>query len=695
MTEQVPAPAAAVAVPPRAAGWRTDLAIAALVLVVAGTWASQFWKAWTAHGGQPEFYQIYFEPAVMVACGKGFVISEQQPKVLEDFLWRRRDRLSCAELPADLKLGRDGLYQEAWTYLQYTVGWAWRVIGISWSGMAPLFGVFFGTVVALAYGILRLGMGRLLAMIGAFGIAVSPLHLLNLPHLRDYSKAPFTLALVLILGWIVTGPTRWPRLLALAAAYGTVLGLGYGFRTDLLINLPVLVLTVFAFAPGGLWRNLLMKAAATAVFLAAFVAMSWPITTAVVAKGGCQWHVALLGLQSPFERQLNLRPAPYDFGYAYADGYVIRGVQGYARRTQPAGPVPQYCSHEYDVQSGRLLTEIVTTFPADFVARAYASVLQIVGLPSLKLGPPMADWNNPVFTVRGMLVPTRYARGALFAAAALIIGSVLSVRVGLFLLFFLAYFGGYPAVQFQERHYFHLEFIAWWACGFALQWAAVTLMAYRHGRLDLEPMVRRLALRGGAVIVLAAVVFVGLLAGARWYQEGQARRLFAAYLDAPKSAVADPFAPLPAVAPGEWPQFLEVRLDEAKCDARPAVTFRYDPSLPDGDYTRTITLERRAHTAGTTRILLPVFEQYAGLQLSDERPGCFEGVSRFTDLGQLSLLLGVTLPPDWQSLPLYQRIAQFESDSEARAAADRPAVGESTAARGRLATYSVDGAGPR
>ena len=36
-----------------------------------------------------------------------------------------------------------------------------------------------------------------------------------------------------------------------------------------------------------------------------------------------------------------------------------------------------------------------------------------------------------------------------------------------------------------------------------------------------------------------------------------------------------------------------------------------------------------------------------------------------------------------------------EGDTDARAAADRPAVGESTAAPGRLATYSVEGSGPR
>lgn len=646
-----------------APGWRIDLVLAAAVLIVSGLWATQFWNTWTAQGGKPEFYQIYFEPAVMVACGKGFVISDHQPKALEDFLWRRRDSLDCVDLPADLKLGRNALYQEAWTYLQYTVGWSWRVLGISWSRMGPLFGLFFGTVTTLAYAIFRLGMGRLLAILCTFGLATSSLHLVNLPHLRDYSKAPFTLGLVLILGLTVTRSVRRSTVLILAAAYGAVLGFGYGFRTDLLIDLPVLVIALFVFLDGGLTRNLMLKAAATAVFLATFVVVSWPVTSAVYKKGGCQWHVALLGLQSPFEDQLRINPAPYDFGYAYADGFVIRGVQGFARRTQPPdAPTPQYCSHEYDVQSGRYLTAIVTAFPGDFVARAYASVLQIVELPFLEIRPPARDWAAPLFAVREVLLKPRHSWGALLAGAALLLTSASSVRLGFFLLFFLAYFGGYPAIQFQERHYFPLEFMGWWALGFVMHQAITTAIAVKNGRHGRLPPVRPFAYRVAAIAVPGVIVCAGLLGAARWYQTRQARHLFGAYIAAPKVPLENPAGPLSGVSPGDWPQFVEVDLDEAVCGARPAVTFGYDPGFPDGDFTRTMTVGRHARLAGPTRIFLPVFERFAGLRFSDARPGCVLGAYRFTDLTAFPLLLGATLPPDWKSRPLYQRLLRWERD---------------------------------
>ena len=640
----------------RSAGWQLDTTIVLALLLGSTVWATQFWNTWTAQGNQPEFYQSYFEPAVMVACGKGFVTSSPQPAALGDFLGRHRDTFDCAELPADLKLSRDALVTEAWTYLQYTVGWSWQVLGISWSGIGVLFGAFFGLVGALAYAIARLGMGRLLATMCTVAVATSSLHLANLPHLRDYSKAPFTLGLILILGVMVTTPLRRGVLVGLAATYGAVLGLGYGFRTDLLIDLPVIVVVVLLFLDGPLTRNLLVKGAAIAAFLVTFVVVSWPITSAVYEKGGCQWHVALLGLQSPFDAPLRMAPAPYDFGYAYADGFVIRGVQGFARRTQPEAPRPVYCSHAYDVQSGRYLMAIVATFPADFVARAYASMIQIVEQPFGQVAAPAKDWAAGLFIARQQLIRPLQFWGAPLTAAALLLASAASIRLGLFLLFFLAYFGGYPAVQFQERHYFHLEFMGWWALGFVLQGTAVGWAALRNGQPTSGAAVGRAAGRAAVVALTGAIVFSGLLGTARWYQQGEARRLFNAYASAPKIRLENPSAGLPGVATGDWPQYVEVELDQDACGPNPSVTFRYNPADRDGDFTRTMTVDRRASRPGPTRIFLPVFESYTGLDFSDTRPGCVLGAYQVTHLETLPLLLSATLPPEWESLPLYARV---------------------------------------
>ena len=640
-----------------------EFAIAATLLAGSGVWATRFWNAWIASGGQPSFYQNYFEPAVMVACGKGFVVSQvPRPQALEDFLNRRRDAMACSDLPANLPVGRRGLFTGAWIYLQTTVGWAWRVLGISWSRMGPLFGLLFGVVIALAYGIFRLGMGRAAALVGALGLATSCIHLENLPHLRDYAKAPFTLALVLILGILVARPVRRGPLLALAVAYGAVLGIGYGFRTDFLINVPVFLIVVFAFLDGGVGKNLVLKAAASLVCLATFAAVSWPVTSAVYQEGGCQWHVALLGMQSPFDDSLHLAPAPYEFGYAYSDPYVIATVQGFAHRTQPAGaPIPHYCSHEYDVQSGRLLKTIVTTFPGDFVARAYASVLQVAELPFLSWASPLNGWAAGLFDWRRAVLEPKIGWGVYAQAAALLIAAGWSLRLGFFLAFFVAYFGGYPAVQFQERHHFHLEFMTWWALGFVVHQTAVAIWSLKRG---LPPVA---ALVGGfgrsIVVALSAIALTtGVLAGARRYQKQQARQLLGAYIAAPKLPL-EAGNVLPTATSRNWPQYLEIDLNEASCPPRPAVTFRYTPDPLSGDLSRTITIGRRARAPGLTRVLLPVFEGFKGVELPDTQSGCTVGAYRFAEPLTIPLLLGATLRPNWNDQPLYQRLNDWEADT--------------------------------
>ncbi|HWI17246.1 MAG TPA: hypothetical protein VNT81_05845, partial [Vicinamibacterales bacterium] len=634
-------------VPQQRSRWR-EVALVAVIFVASSAWGTTFWNSWVRAGGQPEFYQLYFEPAVMVACGKGFGLSLPQPKPLEDFLNRRTDRLACSELPADLPIDQRFLFQAAWTYLLYTVGLFWWAFGISWSGMGPLFGVFFGSVTTIAYGIFRVGMNQLFAVLGAAAIATSSLHLINLPHLRDYSKAPFTLGLVLILALLVTLPVRRLSVLALSAAYGAVLGLGYGFRTDLLINLPLLIITVFAFLPGGFAKHLALKAASVAIFLGAFYVVSLPITSAVATRGGCQWHVALLGLQPPFNDRLKMQTAPFSVGDAYADGYVIRQVRGYADRMDPQAPPPVYCSPEFDRFSGGYLMAIVATIPGDLVARAYASIVQIVEVPFDYLTSPLTQGGaKSMFDARQRLLRTGTHWGFIASVVAVVLVSALSIRLGLFLVFFLGYFGGYPAVQFNERHFFHLEFMGWWAIGF-VACAAYVIARSREwpGGVD-----RKTAWTRIAVVSITTVIGLSvLIAATRWYQQRQLERLVESYLAAPTEPV-DGTSALAGVADRDWPQMMAVDVEPAACGAAPGITFAYDPSAPDANFKKTVALRP---DQGTTRIFQPVFEKFAGLEATP--PGCVLKVERFTQPDAFPLLFGVVLPPDWRLLPFYQRM---------------------------------------
>ena len=203
--------------------------------------------------------------------------------------------------------------------------------------------------------------------------------------------------------------------------------------------------------------------------------------------------------------------------------------------------------------------------------------------------------------------------------------------------------------------------MTWWAFGFVCH---NMYRAVRSGRQQLAgaKQIGTGFARVMTFALAASILFVVPLAGARWYQQRQVRRLLRAYIEAPKTPVLAAAGLQPNADSGDWPQYLEVDLNEAACGAGRAVTFRDSPEPVGTDFTRTITITRPTRSRGVTRIFQPVFEAYRGLELPDERLGCVVGAYRFTSTRAMPLLLGATLPPDWEALPLYQRLKDWEPD---------------------------------
>src|SRR5215467_10001869 len=421
-----------------------EAVVAGLLFVVAAWWGTFYWNRSLQAGRQPSFYQLYYEPAVMMACGHGFVQADPPLPAITDFVLLKRDALSCADIPAGTRLTARGLDQKkAWIYLLSTVAGAWRVLGISWSGLGPLFGVLFGATIVASYGIFRVGMGRAIAAACAVALMVSSVHLQNLPHLRDYAKAPFTLTLMLLLFFMVAGAATWRRLLAIAAAYGAVLGVGYGFRTDFLIDIPLFLLVLFLFLDGGVLRNFPLKCAAAAVFATVFVVTAWPVIRTVQRSGGCQWHPVLLGLTDPPTDALMVTRGPYDFGHDFSDDFVYAQATAYALRTGHSAGHIEYCSPEYDAVTGRYIRDVARTFPGDMVTRGIASTIQVLQLPFRWYDQPLPGFSNALYRVRLLVLKPLRGSGPVFVAAAVLALGAVSIRLALFALFFLFYAGGY------------------------------------------------------------------------------------------------------------------------------------------------------------------------------------------------------------------------------------------------------------
>jgi hypothetical protein len=645
------------AVRARSVPLRVDVMIGVLLFVTAAAWSAASWKRAVAHG-QPFYYQHYFEPAVMIACGKGFVVSQPPLPAVSAFLQQRVDRFSCDAIPAGANLGTEGLYQAPWRYLMFGVGLSWRVLGVSWSGLGPLFGTLFGATITAAYAIFRLGMSPLLGVLGSYALSVSSLHLINLPQLRDYAKAPFTLILVCLLGVLVTRRATWKGILTVSAVYGAVLGVGYGVRTDFLANIPPFFLALAGFLEGGVFKNLRLKAAAGAVCAAVFLFVAWPIVSSVYRSGGCQWHTVILGLARQFSDPLGIEDAPYDANREYLDDYAYVNVTSSAARMRPGVGHIEYCQHEYDQVTARYLFDVVRHFPADMVVRAYASTLRIVELPfaprlmlDVATGEPKFDYN------RG------HGVGLVAVVAALALAMAASWRIGLFLVFFLLYFGAYPALQFDPRHFFHLEFIAWWAFGFILQCAVADVWPLvQNARWE---VVRRDTLRAALPLSGCAVALAAILWAARLYQQVEVRTFLQQYIDAPKddvpvdeatSANSLRFLRMAPQTDPETADFLEVDVNGWRCADRSTVTFRYGVDMATRKaFSRMFRVDHRDTAHDVTRIFMPVYDRFQGIDFSDSRSGCVDGVYRLPDVKQ-PLLLEVILTPGWQNAPLYQRL---------------------------------------
>jgi hypothetical protein len=643
----------------RGRGVWAEGALLALIFLSSAVLGARTYARAVKSAVRPSFYQFYFEPAVMTACGKGFLVAPpgRRPPVVEDFLAQRTDRLSCADLPADLRVGTEGLYQRPWRYLMTAVGLVWMVLGISWSGLAPFFGVLYGVTAMLAYAVCRLVAGRVASLLCAAALSLSPLQLANLPNLRDYAKAPFTLGLILILGALVLRSWRPRDVLALSLAYGLLMGVGLGFRGDLLIDIPPFLIAVLLFLPGGMMANGLLKAGAISLAAIGFIATGWPIIQAtMVSTGSCQAHVFMLGLTSSFSDALGVNGGSYGWGL-YNDEYMWATVSSYASRFRPDLHYIEFCSHEYDAASWDLARHAVTTFPADIVTRAFASMLHVLGLPFAR-------------------VHMQYA-GVLIAAVCVLAASVASIRLALFLLFVFAYFGGYPAIQFSPRHYFPFEFIGLVAAAFLADRAVRWLVARGHGEA-VSPILSDVHLRRIVLVSVVTIATVAVpLAMLRWFQNGRAGALLKSYASASTTPLAmEQTVPgrqrLPVAAAVQRPsineamaalgraraRFVEAVVDPSKCRPGTTLTFTYDASHKAVDFSRTVDLSA-IQKSGATRLFEPVYAGFTGVDMTDSSPACQPRVAEVNGADRFRLLLSAQLAPGWESEPQYQRIMFF------------------------------------
>src|SRR6185436_17142149 len=296
--------------------------------------------------GQPRFYQNEFGPAVMLAAGRGLVSPLPQPGApLAEFLAVRRQTLEPADF-ADVAVGPLNQFQQAHRYLLLAVGVAWRLSGIAWANVATVSAVLFALSIAACYGICRLWLTRTAALAGAAFLTFSPTHLEHVPLIRDYAKAPFILIAILLTMVIAVRSLSRRMLWILSAACGLTVGVGLGFRMDVVVMAPIFLVSLFAFTDRRPWSGLGTKGIGAGVFLIALAAAAAPVVFLVSRGGSNGYHAILLGYADQFDAFLGINRSVYSYLPYYSDDYLIAAVNRLALKN--TGQIPPVPSPAYD-----------------------------------------------------------------------------------------------------------------------------------------------------------------------------------------------------------------------------------------------------------------------------------------------------------------------------------------------------------
>lgn len=640
--------------------------------------------------GNAFFYQSFTPEALMWACGLGFRHPlELSPGMVDFLLHRSVPVFDCGSIPADAMTGPPGFFFRVQLYFSYAVALSWRLFGVNQAAIWPFAALLAAGYSTGAYMFARLFLNRGLALGVAVLVTVSPIAVSLIFLLRDFAKAPFFLwTLVLVV--LALRASTLGRAVPLAAGAAALGGIGYGFRADLVVLLPLGTVALLVASRLGYRARLLTGGSYALVF---FLVIS-PLLG--LGNSGNAGALAMQGATEPFRAFLGLRPAPYALGHAYSDELTLTGIAAAERPRRPgwdaAEPGPIYgFSQAYAVSTSNLL-EWAPTFAADFAAQALKATAWILGYPAAvspsaavvdpgfprRLVVPATTWQEPLWTwlaqpwapYLGIL-----GVGALFwRLAARSGGEALALAILLLLL------TGYTAIQFSVRHFFHLE-VVWWVALFSIPAAALD---WRR----LWPVAPHFALGGSLLLGVMGLSYAGLAA----MQQQRLTAAFTILLDLPRELVATRAEPheqgvlLRVPVPPGQRAMVESSVDSMN-DRIAEVGVQHDvraggermllrlsgPTCPPGPVSLRLvydkrprlwqSLDQRLDVRVGDWIIFPAFyratQNFAGILLPPGHEGCEASLHRLPLTHGLPLVLTASLPEGWQALPLRKGLGRF------------------------------------
>lgn len=490
--------------------------------------------------GHPSLQYIdnLYGPAVMLAYGHGFVSPDflLYPK-LHEFLKGERESFPRELLPDQIQEAPSSVasYHQ---YLLYVVGCFWKITGVSWKNLEILIAFFLVWYTLVLYGFMRLFLGRICSFLLTVFFILSPAVLSIIHDLRDFSKAPFIVTLLLILIWLYQ--TRLPlrRLLLMSLSVGIIHGIGLGFRQDLIVLVPFFLFALLIIAIKHFkkvqWRVFFPPL----IFAFGFLLFAWPMLGRM--EGGAQpQHILVQGFAADRMDQLGISQPPYQSLLSGSDHYTFAMLSDYALR-KSGMPIYSGLNSKGAEKSGQMwLRESVLLFPADLIARGWAAVLR---------NQRYADGWTPSFSEQSAihiflfnchhhLSDIFHKTGPVIALCFLLLRFCRAPFDATVLFFSAVYLLGYTALQCHSRHTFHLAFLPLLLSALLLKELA-GLIFRPEARQEKYPLpVKQYLIRCIAGVALLSLIIAAPLSAARLYQTKVLPPLFQSLLDAPKTPV--------------------------------------------------------------------------------------------------------------------------------------------------------------
>jgi hypothetical protein len=659
--------------------WAADALIACAIGLTAFVIGATYSRIPDVQAGA-SYFQETMGPAVAFACGHG--LAAVSAPGLDAFLARRADTFDCSQLSGAARDSKLTALQSASRYLMIGLGLAWMVGGVSWSGLWWFYGGLFASVAVLAFASARLAFGRILSALIAIALMTSTLQLGALPHLRDYSKAPFFAAMTLLTMLVLLRPQSPRALLGWSAVAGAVMGIAFGVRFDMTMMLAIFMSAVVFATPGSLREQWKQRLAAVGAGAAAFVLLALPVILSF-ELGNNTFHVVLLGFAEPHEAALALSPPPYHLGTLYNDSFISAVVNTSWQRQHGSSRLFALDTPEYGQAASEYFRHIALQFPADLVVRAWAAVAKLFQLPFE--GSVAVPTNLRAGALESLLLSRATVVGwinwlapwaAVLAPVALVAAAAVNVRVAALAIGACLVLGGMTSLQFQSRHVFHLELLALLALGTAAH--GVARLRRRPEGERWSPMpVAILA----AILILASVVPTWAL---RRYQDTSVRALFARYDAAVVSeapiVTTNGTTSLVTMASMQHPSdealsasFLAAAIGGPACDFdEVSGTIRYEAAQNAADFSRPFAI-RVPMSGQPARLWFAVYEhrsgradsdyRFAGLEVPTARIGCVVGIGRVAAATQ-PLWIDGTQDSTWADRPLFARLVTIERGIE-------------------------------